>query len=719
MKFRIFYCTFLLAFHSFYTHADEGMWMPNQLKGREAFMKELGLKIPVEEIYSETNSSLKDAVVLFGSGCTGEIISNKGLVLTNHHCGFSQIQSLSTMEHNYVQDGYWALDQANELPCPGLTVTFIVRIENVTDKIITTQNSELLPKDKELLIQGRIREVEKSVTIEKWQQAKIKPFYSGNEYYLFVTETFRDIRFVGAPPASIGKFGGDTDNWMWPRHTGDFSLFRVYADSANLPSDFNEKNKPYTPKKFFTISLKGVKENDFTMVFGFPGKTTEYIPSFAVDLIQNINDPAKVLIRDRRLSIWRERMNANDTIKLKYVSKYGTIANYWKKWSGEMQGLRRKNILAEKQAFEKDFIAWVGNDNTRRDKYSGLLHEMELFYSEIKPVSKLYDYYNEAVLGIELFTFLNNNVKPLAAALMDTVPDDSLKARAGKLRNGVPGYFKNYDPATDKIVLAAMLKLYHDSIDQRLHPAFYETIRTKYKGNYTTYAEMVFKKSVFTNEERLISFLENFSHKSAKKLFKDPAYKIYSSFAETISKEGSERMNNFNDRITLLQNKYMKAQMEKSSEVLYPDANLTMRISYGQVKGYNPRDGIQYNFQSFLKGIIEKYVPGDPEFDVPIKLRSLYDAKDFGSYTSSNGDIPVAFIASNHTTGGNSGSPVINENGELIGTNFDRVWEGTMSDIEFDPDICRNIVLDIRYTLFIIEKFGGAENIIRELDIKK
>jgi len=383
-----------------------------------------------------------------------------------------------------------------------------------------------------------------------------------------------------------------------------------------------------------------------------------------------------------------------------------------------MQGLRRKNIISEKQAFEKDFISWAGNDNSRRDKYAGMLHEMELFYSEIKPVSKLYDYYNEAVLGVELFTFLNNNVKPLAAALMDTIPDDSLKAKAAKLRNGVPGYFKNYDPATDQLILAAMLKLFHDSIEQRLHPAFYEVIRTKYKSSYSRYAEMVFKKSVFTNEERLISFLEKFSHKSSKKLFKDPAYQIYAAFAETISKEGNERMNNFNDRISDLQKRYMKAQMEKSSEVLYPDANLTMRISYGKVKGYSPRDGVQYNYQSFLKGIIEKYVPGDPEFDVPGRLRKLYDAKEFGTYTS-DGDIPVAFIATNHTTGGNSGSPVINENGELIGTNFDRVWEGTMSDIEFDPDICRNIVLDIRYTLFIIEKFGGAENIIRELNIKK
>jgi hypothetical protein len=717
MKFRILYCAFLFVILSQSNYADEGMWMPHQLKSREASMKERGLKIPVEDIYSELNPSLKDAVVLFGSGCTGEVISNEGLVLTNHHCGFSQIQSLSTLEHNYVQNGFWALDKSQELPCPGLTVTFIVKIINVTDRILA--EPDLDPKDLQKFTASKILEVEKGAMKESWQKASVKSFYSGNEYYMFITETYRDIRFVGAPPASIGRFGGDDDNWMWPRHTGDFSLFRVYADSANLPAEYNVKNKPYTPKKSFAISLKGVHENDFTMVFGFPGKTIEYIPSFAVDLVQNINDPTKVNIRDRKLSIWRERMNSNDTIKLKYVSKYGTIANYWKKWSGEMQGLRRKNVIAEKQIFEQSYTDWVGKDNRRRDQYAGLLHEMELFYTDIKPVSRLYDYYNEAVLGVELLSIMNVNVKQLATALNDTLRDDTLKIMAGKFLKGVPGYFKNYDAKTDELVLASVLKLYHDSVEERLQPAFYKSINGKYKGDYSKYAEMVFRKSVFTNEQRLTEFLTAFSHKSAKKLFKDPAYIIYKSFTDIVAKEGSERMTNFNDRIASLQSRYMKAQMEMyAPEILYPDANLTLRISYGQVQGYNPRDGIHYNYQSFLKGIIEKYIPGDPDFDVPKKLISLYNAKDFGNY-SQNGDVPVTFIASNHTTGGNSGSPVINENGELIGTNFDRVWEGTLSDIEFDPSVCRNIVLDIRYTLFIIEKFGSASNIIRELQIVK
>jgi len=715
MNLRFYYCSLLITTTFFSTRADEGMWMPHQLKSREASMKERGLKIPVEEIYSESGSSLKDAVVLFGGGCTGEIISDQGLLLTNHHCGYSQIQSLSTLENNYVENGFWSHDKSQELPCPGLTVTFIVKIINVTDRILVEPDID--PKVQQQFIAAKILEVEKSAAKESWQKATVKPFYAGNEYYMFVTETYRDIRFVGAPPASIGRFGGDADNWMWPRHTGDFSLFRVYADSTNRPADYSINNKPYTPKRSFAISLKGVNENDFTMVFGFPGKTIEYIPSFAVDLIQNVNDPSKVNIRDKKLSIWRERMNNNDTISLKYASKYGTIANYWKKWNGEMQGLRRKNVIEEKQLYEKSFIAWAGIDNRRREEYAGLLHEMELLYSEIKPVSRLYDYYNEAVLGVELLSFQNTNVRPLAEALLDTISDDSLKAMADKLLKGVPGFFKNYDALTDEKVLASMLKLYHDSIEQRLHPSFYQSIEGKYKGNYSKYAEMVFKKSIFTNEQRLSSFLNNFNHKSAKKLFKDPVYNIYNSFSEIVANEGSERLRNFNDRIASLQSRYMKAQMEMdTSEILYPDANLTMRISYGQVKGYKPRDGVQYSHQSYVKGIVEKHIPGDPDFNVPEKLISLYNSKEFGSYAI-NGDVPVAFIANNHTTGGNSGSPVINANGELIGTNFDRVWEGTMSDIEFDPEICRNIVVDIRYTLFIIEKFGGASNIISELHI--
>ncbi len=720
MQNRVLIVFWFIISCSFYSLADEGMWMPDRLKKKEAVMKAAGLKIPVEEIYSEINPSLKDAVVLFGGGCTGAIISNKGLVLTNHHCGYSQVHSLSTLEHNYVKNGFWAKSISEELPCPGLSVTFIVHIENVTEKIFANINDSMSATEKDEKISEAIMTLEKQTPKEKWQQAKIKPIYYGNEYYLSVTETYRDIRLAGIPPVSLGRFGGDLENWLWPAHTVDFSVFRIYADSLNLPSDFSESNTPYTPKKSFTLCTKGIQEGDFTMVYGFPGKTTEYIPSFAVELIQNSTDPAKVHIRDQRLSIWRQRMNDNDTIRLKYASRYGTIANYWKKWDGEMKGLKNNNVIKLKQDEEVKFIEWMGENSERRDKYSGLLHEMELFYGEIKPLSKLSEYYAEAIQGIEMIAFLSNNIRSLEQiAKNDSIPDEDLKSAATKLLKGVPGFFKNYDAKTDELVMASMLQLFHDSIEAGFIPEIYGNIQSKYKNDFHKYARDVFRKSIFTDEDRLKKFLSSFSHRSYKKIIKDPAYRIYVSFAELMRTKAAPELQRFNTRIASLQKRYMKAQMEMNDpDQMYPDANLTMRISYGNVKGYQPRDAVQYKSQTYLSGLLAKNIPGNPDFDVPLKLQSLYAEKDFGDYAVKD-DVPVAFIASNHTTGGNSGSPVINANGELTGTNFDRVWEGILSDIQYYPEICRNVSLDIRFTLFIIQKLGGAQHIIDELQIIK
>ncbi|MCX6275823.1 MAG: S46 family peptidase [Bacteroidetes bacterium] len=709
-----------ILLYSFSGYADEGMWMPNQLKKKEVAMRSLGLQIPVEEIYSEENISLKDAIVQFGGGCSGEIISNAGLVLTNHHCGYSQVQSLSTMEHNYVKDGFWAMNKSQELPCPGLTVTFIISIQDVTEKVFSELKAEMTSDEKEHKLAEAIIAIEKQAAKEKWQQAKVKPFYYGNEYYLYITETFRDIRLVGIPPASLGRFGGDNENWVWPRHTADFSMFRIYADSINRPASYSDKNQPYKPKKSFTLCAKGIHEGDFAMVYGFPGRTAEYIPSFAVELIQNINDPSKVLIRDKRLSIWRERMNSNDTIQLEYSSKYGSLANYWKKWKGEMTGLRRGNVIEEKQQYEGKFTDWIGKDTNRRNEYSGVLHEMELFYSQIRPLSKLYDYYNEGILGIELITFINNNIRPLEGfAAVDSVPDDSLRSAASRLMKGIPGFFKNYDTKADEMILASMLRLYHDSIETKYHPGIYSLICGKYKGNYEKYARDVFRKSIFTDEQKQTLFLKTFSHGSLKKIRRDPAYMISRSFADMMKSMAADEMKRFNTRLASLQARYMKAQMEMNDPAnMYPDANSTLRVAYGQVKGYHPMNAVYYDYFTSFSGIFEKYVPGDTDYDIPSKLIELYNSKNLGSY-SSNGDVPFGFITSSHTTGGNSGSAVINAKGELIGTNFDRVWEGTMSDIKYNPEICRNISLDIRFTLFIIEKLGGAQNIIDELQISK
>ncbi|MEO8086850.1 MAG: S46 family peptidase, partial [Bacteroidota bacterium] len=560
MKNRLRYLVLAFFLSSQFSFADEGMWMPNQLKKKETAMKALGLRIPVEEIYSEENASLKDAVVLFGGGCTGEIISSKGLVLTNHHCGFSQVQSLSTLEHNYVENGYWAKEKNQELRCPGLTVTFTIRIENVTEKVLAEVKPEMGAQEREQKITATIAQLEKSAIKEKWQQAKVKPFYYGNEYYMAVTETFRDIRLVGVPPRSIGRFGGDADNWMWPRFTGDFSLFRIYTDSTNHPVDYSEKNIPYTPKKSFTLCMKGVHEGDFTMVFGFPGKTAEYIPSFGVDLLQNVTDPAKVCIRDQRLSIWRQRMNGNDTIKLKYASKYGTIANYWKKWDGEMQGLRRSNVIAEKEVYQQTFTEWVGQDSKRINEYAGILHEMELFYTEIKPLSKLNEYYTEGILGVEMITLLNNSVRPLQEmAKIDSIPTDSLKAAALRLLKGIPGFFRNYDAKADELIFASILKLYHDNIEEKYQPGIYADLQSKYKNDYQLFAQATFRKSIFTNEKRFSAFLNSFSHRSMKKTAKDPMYHIYQSFADLMKTKASEELSRFNARIASLQTRYMKA----------------------------------------------------------------------------------------------------------------------------------------------------------------
>jgi hypothetical protein len=709
---------FILLFSFFISHADEGMWIPLMLKMKEAEMQSKGLKISAEEIFSNNNPSLKDAVVLFGTGCTGEIISDQGLVLTNHHCGRSQIQSLSTLEHDYISNGYWAYKKIDELPCPGLSVTFIIEIQNLTDSIIPFLNDSMTEQERESKVKELSTKLEASAVKGTQYKANIKPFYYGNEYYMFITEVFNDIRLVGAPPFSIGKFGGETDNWMWPRHTGDFSIFRIYADSSNKPAAYSVSNIPYKPKKSFAISTKGVQEGDFTMVYGFPGKTTEYLSSAAVELIQEVNDPSKVKIRDTKLKIWKQHMDENDTVRLKYVAKYATIANYMKKWNGEMQGLRKSNAVQMKKDKEKEFMQWVNADAERKKKYGSLLDSLNQLNSIIRPASKLNDYHTEALNGIELVSFINTNVNSLVElAKREGVSDDSLKAAATKVLTAASGFFKNYDSRTDKEVMASLLKLYKDSIDDSLRPDIYSEINSKYKNNYNLYADFVFAKTIFGDSVKLKNLLAGFRSRSVKTIQKDPAYRLARSIADNFRQKAASQYSKLNSEINLLQRTYMKAQMEMAAgKTLYPDANLTLRLSSGKVQGYKPRDGVTYSYNTTLDGLIEKYNPTNDDFEVPLKLRELYQRKDFGKYEV-NGTVPVAFIASNHTTGGNSGSPVINAKGELIGTNYDRTWEGTLSDIFFNPNLARNITLDIRYTLFIIDKYAGAKNIIDELKL--
>lgn len=696
--------------------ADEGMWIPLFLKQlNESTMKERGMKISAEDIYSVNKSSMKDAVVLFGGGCTGEIISDKGLLLTNHHCGLSQIQSHSTVEKNYLKNGYWAYSMEEELACSGLTVTFIIRIEDVTTSIIKELSPEMTESEREIKIKEISKALEKTATEGSHYTASVKPFYNGNQFFMMIMETFKDVRMVGAPPSSIGKFGGDTDNWMWPRHTGDFALFRVYAGKDNKPAEYSKDNIPFVPRYSFPISVKGVEPGDFTMVFGFPGRTTQYIPSFAVKNIIEVNNPARIKIRTTRLEIIDAAMRSGDKLRIQYAAKQATIANAWKKWQGELKGLKRLNTISVKQEEEKVFIEWVQKNN--KMEYSTLLSDFEKTYREFAPLSKTIDYINEAVYGSEMIKYANAYNKLVTLASEKSVDETAVSKEAERILKGIGGFFRDFDVATDKKLFDAMMSLYLNEVDKAHHPKLLTDIQAKYKGDFNKYADDLYANSTFADSLKIKTLLTGFTSTRVKKLLNDPAYKLASAFREILTSKIETQTSLLNVKLTALNRTYMAAQMEmQSDKTLYPDANSTLRVSFGQVDGYNPRDGVRYKHYTTLGGVIEKEDNTIEEFEVSEKLNELYAKKDYGDYAY-KGELPVAFIASNHTTGGNSGSPVINANGELIGTNFDRVWEGTMSDIDFDPEQCRNISLDIRFTLFVIEKYAGCKRLIDEMKI--
>ena len=708
----------ILLFRIFPAAADEGMWLPMLLKQlNEQEMQIKGLKITAEEIYSVNKNSIKDAVILFDGKCTGEIISDQGLILTNHHCGHSQIQAHSSLEHNYLRDGFWAMNRKEELPCPGLTATFIVRMDDVTNEIMKVLNDSMTEEQRNEKIKQAAFQLEKKAVEGTHYEAKVKSFFNGNDFYLIVTETFKDVRMVGAPPLSIGSFGGDTDNWMWPRHTGDFSLFRIYANKNNEAADYSADNVPFHPKYFFPICVGGVKEDDFTFVYGFPGRTQEYLTSYAVDIIANVSDPNRVKVRDQRLAIIEEAMRNDEKIHIQYSSKKSGVANAWKKWQGEASGLIRSNTVQKKQEEEKDFAVWVSKDASRQAKYGNLLNDFKQVYDGFTPYITANDFYAEAGMGIEIINYATGFSQLIDLSKAKTRDEKAIKVEAEKLLKAAELYFKDYDAPTDKKVMAALLKLYNDNVVDSLRPSALMEIKSKYNNDYAAYADEIFKHSVFTSMETIKKILSDPTKKNLKKLAKDPAWKLAENINSTYQTKIAPTVTVRNNRLTKLNRLYMQAQLEMADgKKMYPDANLTLRIAYGNVKPYHPRDGVDYNFYTTLEGVIEKYKPKDEEFDVPAKLIQLYKQKDYGRY-GVNGKMPLAFIATNHTTGGNSGSPVLNAKGHLLGTNFDRVWEGTMSDIDFNPEICRNITLDIRYTLFIIDKFAGAKYLVDEMQL--
>jgi hypothetical protein len=702
----------LLLLFVIQTQAQQGgMWIPSMLKGmNEGEMKTLGMKISAEQIYSINQSSLKDAVPHFDGGCTAEVISDKGLILTNHHCGFDNIQSHSTVEHDYLTNGFWAYKMEEELPNKDLEVTFVVKIEDVTSKIVEGTASLTSEAEKQKKIQQNISELVKNSPKETWQENRVKTFYDGNQYLLFVVESYKDVRLVGAPPSSIGKFGSDTDNWVWPRHTGDFSLFRIYADKNNRPAAYSADNVPYKPKHFFPISITGLKENDFTMVMGYPGRTTEYLPSVAVNQIVETLNPAKVEIRDAALKVQDRFMRKDQAIKIQYAAKYASVANYWKKWMGETKGLKKANAVAAKQKFEKDFQQKVAKAG-KQAEYGNLLSEFEKNYTEIKDYALARDYFSEVALRNTELLSVGYKLYQLEQ-ILNTKGEQSFTDRKNTLSSGIGDFYKDYNAEVDKNVFEQLINLYATKSPKQFLP---ESLNNINASQLTT---DVFANSKLTSLEKFRSLLEGDSKTVIEKLNADKGYQVIKSMADAFTKNVAPKYDELNLKNIALQRTYMKAILELSpkSARIFPDANSTLRVTYGKIKGYKPNDAVYYEPFTTLDGVMEKYVPGDYEFDVPQKLIDLYNAKDYGIY-GVKGKMPVCFIATNHTTGGNSGSPALDKNGNLIGLNFDRVWEGTMSDVYYSPDICRNIMVDSRYILFIIDKYAGAKNIINELKI--
>lgn len=698
----------LLSFLSLSTLAREGMWLPILLDKNMKEMHEMGFQLTAKDLYDVNNSSIKDAVVLFGRGCTGEIISPEGLMITNHHCGFGQIQSHSTLENDYLTDGFWAMNKTEELPNEGLSVSILVEMRDVTDQILAGTDTIKDSFD----FNSKIKENSTIVTDEAIDgthyKARIKSFYNKNQYFLLIEEKFTDIRLVGAPPSAIGKFGGDTDNWMWPRHTGDFSMFRIYADSTNKPADYSPNNVPYKPKKFLPININGINEGDFTMVFGYPYQTTQNLHSEAVKQIIEQRDPDRIAIRDIKLDIMGKAMEKDPFTRIQYAAKYAGTANAWKKWQGEIKGLKRLNAVRIKKEKEDLFNAWVNSDENHITKYGNVMPQFDSLYQAIAAIQKTKDYYDESVSrGTDAYKMYSH----LAKLKSEIETEKELKF--------IEKHFKDYNKQVDnEIFVALMVKYKTDIEDSLLSDHLVKTFKKKKPTNLLT---KTYSKSILTDKQKLIELIKsNDQNYIANQLDKDKLVKFFDSFRDLYYNKITEKYNPLTKAINKNQTVYVSALMEMNKDkLIFPDANQTLRLSYGKMEGFVPGDGAKYKAYTTLDGIIEKDNPEIYDYDVPDRLKVLHQTKDYGRYANSKGELPVCFSASNHTTGGNSGSPVLDKNGYLVGINFDRCWEGTMSDVMFDPEKCRNISLDMRYMLFLIDKFAGASYLIDEMDIIK
>jgi len=698
--------------------ADEGMWIPMLIGKNYDEMVRMGLKLSEDDLYSINHASIKDAIVQFGGGCTAEIVSDKGLVFTNHHCGYGSIAALSTVEKNYLDNGFWAKSLQEEIPAPGLTVLFLQRMEDVTKEVRRyigdAKGEEYNKKFDEIS-----KKIEDRTSENDKYETSVKEYFNGNQILLLVYKRYTDVRLVATPPKSLGKFGGDTDNWMWPRHTADFSVFRVYADANNEPAVYSPNNKPLKPKKYLPVSIKGVKEGDFAMIFGYPGRTNRYEISSGVKLSLSDINPSVVNIRDKRLSIMRKHMNADKEVYLKYTTQYASIANYWKYYIGQTEQLKRLKVADKKERSEQKFTAWAKENN---NEYADLTTEYSDAYKDYAPYAKHLVYYYEAFRAPAL-TRLAASLEPLAKALeRGSTSQDTIDKYMKPVKAMKKSLLKDFDASLDRELFAAMTEMFYNNVSKDQLPGIYEDVIFKKFGKnedktFSNYADFVYKNTFLLDSNKLNAFIDK---PTLKQINSDPATQYAFNFMRNYEQNYQPKIEAFQDKKKDLSRQYVKGMMEwQQGKQFYPDANSTMRISYGKVLGYSPQDGVYYDYYTTLDGLVAKYKPGDDEFDVPQELLTLYKNKDYGRYADQrDGKLHVGFITNNDITGGNSGSPVMNGYGELTGLAFDGNWEAMSGDIAFDKKYKRTICVDVRFVLFLIDKMGGAKNLIREMDIR-
>ncbi len=700
----------------FRARADEGMWLlPLIEKLNMGTMTELGLKLSAEEIYSLNQPSIKDAIVNFGGGCTAEIVSSQGLILTNHHCGYDRIQAHSSVDHDYLRDGFWAMTKEEELPNPGLAVVFLIRIEDVSEQVLANVKPEMSETERNNAINSAREVIQKKAAEGTNYRTSVQPFYGSNYFYLLVYEVYSDVRLVGAPPSSIGKYGDDTDNWEWPRHTGDFSVFRIYSSPDGRPAQYSSDNIPLKPKYWLPVSLKELNEGDFAMILGYPGRTQRYATSWEVGEIMNITNPNRVRIRGIKQEIWMADMKADQKVDIQYASKYLRSSNYWKYSIGQNNQLKNLNVIAKKQLIENQFNAWVNADVALKAKYGEALNLIRSSIEGRAEFQNAYQYYYECLQGCELLGFYQFTTDLLPA--LREADNQKITEAAGRIKDNISEIYKDYNLPTDQKSMKAMLKLYREDVPAKFHPDFYtNVIDKKFKGNIDRFVDNMFAKSIFANEAKLTAFLDK---PVLKILENDPVITTYDSFIK-VSRMLAQERSKFDQDLAKGQRLWVAALKEMIPEkTLYPDANSTMRLTYGTIRDYDPRDAVTYKYYTTLQGVADKYKPGDYEFDLPQRLLDLHNKREYGRYASSKGYMPVCFLTTNDITGGNSGSPVLNGSGELIGLAFDGNWEAMSGDVAYEPALQRTICVDIRYVLWIIDVYAGAGHLVDEMTIRQ